>query len=49
MYARKLIFYTSVKWLGLNKREEFEFKIETSKHLEYKPDKLGFHSSFQIT
>jgi histidyl-tRNA synthetase len=33
LYARNLSFYTSVKWLGLNKRKEFEFEIQTSQHL----------------
>jgi hypothetical protein len=31
--ARNLSFYTSVKWLGLNKRKEFEIEIQTSQHL----------------
>jgi hypothetical protein len=33
LYARNLSFYTSVKWLGLNIRKEFEFEIQTIQHL----------------
>jgi hypothetical protein len=33
LYAGNLSFYTSDKWLGLNKRKEFEFEIQISQHL----------------
>jgi hypothetical protein len=37
------------KGLGLNKRKEFEFEIQTLQHLKYKPNLQGFHSSFENT
>jgi hypothetical protein len=33
IYARILSYNTSVRWLGLNKRKEFEFENQTSQLL----------------
>jgi hypothetical protein len=40
-------YNTSVKWRGLNKIKEFEFKVQTVHPFMYNPILQGFHLSFQ--
>jgi hypothetical protein len=54
-----LVWYTCMQDLGvliqvskqldLKIRKEFQFEIQTTQHLYYKPIILGFYSSFQMT
>jgi hypothetical protein len=50
MLVGKISSYkTSVKRLGLNKRKEIEFEIQTLQYFIYNPNLQGFPSSFQNT